>query len=162
MTMKTFRELKAKYPRLLRSGFMFECHEGWVSILDRYFAVVDREMPPTATYEIRQIKEKLGALRIYDSSYGEPLSSIRAVTYAHALAEARSYRTCEYCGRPGIWSDRRGYLTTVCEDHAVRDGYRAEPCESEPYTYRDENGIWWTYDVETDALVETEAPDWSR
>ena len=54
------------------------------------------------------------------------------------------------------------YLTTGCEEHAVRDGYRAEPCEAEPTTFRDENGIWWTYDVEADTLVETEAPDWSR
>ncbi|TBE45416.1 hypothetical protein ELH02_14070 [Rhizobium ruizarguesonis] len=160
--MKTWNELKAKYPRLLRTGFFFECHEGWVGILDDYFVVIDRELPSEATYELRQVKEKLGFLRIYDSSYGEPLSSVRAVTYARALAEARSYHTCEYCGRPGVWSSRRGYLSTVCDDHAVRDGYRAEPCEAEPYTYRDENRIWWTYDVEVDALVETEAPDWSR
>ncbi|AVA21954.1 hypothetical protein [Rhizobium sp. NXC24] len=160
--MTTFDELRAKYPRLLRPGFMFECHEGWIGILDRYFAVIDREMPPTATYEIRQIKEKLGTLRIYDSSYGETLSSVRAVTDAHRLAEARSYYTCEYCGRPGVWSNRRGYLTTVCEDHAVRDGYRAEPCEAEPTTYRDERGVWWVYDPDSDALIETEAPEWSR
>lgn len=160
--MKTWADLKAKYPRLLRPGFLFECHEGWISILDRYFEVVDREMPLSANYEIRQVKEKLGTLRIYDSSYFEPLSSIRAITDAHRLAEARSYHTCEYCGRPGVWSNRRGYLTTVCEDHAVRDGYPAEPCEAEPTAFRDERGLWWAYDVETDAMIETEAPEWAR
>jgi hypothetical protein len=160
--MKTFAELKAKYPLLIRPVFLIECHEGWIGILDRYFAVIDRELPATATYEIRQIKEKLGTLRIYDSSYFEPLSSIRAVTDAHRLAEARSYHTCEYCGRPGVWSNRRGYLTSVCEAHAVRDGYRAEPCEAEPTTFRDENGIWWIYDPNLDAMIELEAPEWAR
>lgn len=127
--MKSWDDLKAKYPHLIPARFGFQCEIGWIDILDKYFEVVNREMPPTATYEIGQIKEKLGSLRIYDSSYGETLSSVRAVTDAHALAEARSFYTCEYCGKHGVWSNRRGYLTTVCEDHAVRDGYRAEPCE---------------------------------
>lgn len=160
--MKTFDELKAKYPGLLRPGFMIECHEGWIGILDRYFAVMDREMPQDAVYEVRQIKEKLGTLRIYDSSYGETLSSVRAVTDAHALAEARSYYTCEYCGKRGVWSNRRGYLTTVCEDHAVRDGIRAEPYADSDYTYRAADGNWRRYDPDLDALIEVEAPDWSR
>jgi hypothetical protein len=160
--MKTFDELRTKYAHLIRPGFFIECHEGWIGILDRYFAVIDRELPEGVVYEIRQVKEKLGSLRIYDSSYFEPLSTVRAVTDAHRLAEARSYHTCEYCGRPGVWSNRRGYLTTVCEDHAVRDGYRSEPCEAEPTAFRDERGLWWTYDVETDGMIETEAPEWAR
>lgn len=160
--MKTFDELRTKYAHLIRPGFFFECHEGWAGILDRYFEVVDRELPEGVVYEIRQVKEKLGSLRLYDSSYFEPLSSVRAVTDAHRLAEARSYHTCEYCGRNGVWSNRRGYLTTVCEDHAVRNGYRAEPCDAEPTAFRDESGVWWVYDVDTDAMIETEAPEWSR
>lgn len=156
----TFDELKAKYPRLLRPTFHVMCHEGWVGILDAYFAVVDDAMPEGAVYEIEQIKEKLGTLRIYDSSYGETWASVKAVTEAHRLAEARSYHVCEYCGRPGIWSSRRGYLTTVCEDHAVRDGYRAEPVESDSYTYRDEFGVWHRYDPDIDAFVTSDAPKW--
>lgn len=160
--MKSWDELKAKYPRLIPAKFGYQCEIGWIGILDRYFEVLDREMPEGATYELRQVKEKLGSLRIYDSSYGETLSSVRAVTDAHALAEARSFYTCEYCGKPGVWSNRRGYLTTVCEDHAVRDGYRAEPCEDGDYTYRETDGIWRRYDPDLDAFVETEAPDWAR
>lgn len=160
--MESWDELKAKYSRLLRPTFTFECHEGWIGILDRYFDVVHREMPPTATYELRQLKETLGSLRIHDASHGETLSSVRAVTHAHRLAEARSYYTCEYCGRPGVWSERRGYLTTVCEDHAVRDGDRAVRYEAEPCTYRDENGEWWIYDASADDLVKLDTPYWSR
>lgn len=160
--MMTFDDLRAKYPRLLRPTFHFMCHEGWVSLLDRYFEVVDREMPEGAVYQIGQIKEKLGTLRIYDSSYGETWASVKAVTEAHRLAEARSYHTCEYCGLPGVWSSRRGYLTTVCADHAVVDGYRAEPVESESYTYRDDAGVWHRYDPDDDAFVTSEPPEWAR
>lgn len=160
--MKTFDDLKAKYPRLLRPSFHFECHEGWIEILDAYFEVVDRAMPQDAVYEVRQIKEKLGSLRIYDSSYGETLSSVKAVTDAHALAEARSFYVCEYCGKRGVWSSRRGYLTTVCEDHAIRDGYRAEPCEDGDYMYRETDGVWRRYDPDLDAFVEVDAPEWAR
>lgn len=158
--MESWSDLKAKYPSLIPSRFGFECELGWLKILDRYFEVVDRELPEEAVYELRQVKEKLGGIRIYDHS--DATAASVPIREAHALAEARAFHTCEYCGRPGVWSNRRGYLTTVCEEHAIRDGIRAEPCEAEPYTYRDENGTWWTYDVEADALVETEVPDWAR
>lgn len=158
--MKTWTDLKAKYPRLLPTTFMFECHEGWLSIVDRYFDVVDRELSPTETYELRQVKEKLGSLRIYD--HGVVTSSSVPIRNAHALAEARSFYTCEYCGKRGVWSNRRGYLTTVCEDHAVRDGYRAEPYVDSDYTYRAADGIWRRYDPDLDTFLEVEAPDWSR
>lgn len=160
--MKTFKDLKAKYPHLIRLGFLIECHEGWVGILDRYFEVIDRELPEGAVYEVKQIKEKLGSLRIYDSSYRAPLSSVRAVTDAHRLAEARSYHTCEYCGKRGVWSNRCGYLTTVCEDHAVLDGYRAEPYADSDYTYRETDEVWRRYDPDLDAVTEVEAPEWAR
>lgn len=160
--MKTWDELKAKYPRLIPPRFGFQCHEGWIGILDAYFAVIDREMPEGAVYQIGQIKEKLGSLRIYDSSHGETLSSVRAVTDAHALAEARSFYTCEYCGKRGVWSNRRGYLTTVCDEHAVRDGHRVEPCSDGDYTFREADGTWRRYDPELDAFVPSEPPEWAR
>lgn len=62
--MKTFDELRTKYAHLIRPGFFIECHEGWIGILDRYFEVLDRELPEGVVYEIHQVKEKLGSLRI--------------------------------------------------------------------------------------------------
>lgn len=157
--MMTFDDLRGKYPRLL-TGAWFECHTGWIGILDRYFGVVDRELPPDAVYELRQVKEKLGSLRIYDHS--DATSASVAIREAHELAEARSYYTCEYCGGRGVWSNRRGYLTTVCADHAVRDGYRAEPIESDDYSYRDGGKVWHRYDPAVDEFVEAEPPEWAR
>lgn len=161
--MITNDELRVKYPRLIPPKFRFECYEGWVGILDNYFSVVDRELPPDATYELRQVKEKLGALRIYSSTSDADDDYERAVGHARLLAEARSYHVCEICGAPGRWGNRRGYLTTVCDEHAVRDGYRAEPSEpDEGYVYRDEIGKLRRYNPELDQFVETEVPEWAR
>ncbi|WP_141322223.1 hypothetical protein [Sinorhizobium fredii] len=152
--------MKAKYPRLIPRRFGFQCEIGWIGILDAYFEVVDRELPEGSDYQLRQVKEKLGSLRIYD--HGNATSASVPIREAHDLAEARSFYTCEYCGLPGRWSNRRGYLTTVCEDHAVRDGYRAEPCEDGDYVFREANGTWRRYDPEADTFVESVAPDWAR
>lgn len=160
--MKTWDELKAKYPRLIPAKFGFQCEIGWLWILDRYFEVVDREMPESATYDLRQVKEKLGSLRIYDSSHGETLSSVRAVTDAHALAEARSLHTCEYCGRRGRFRKRRGYLTVTCDDDAYQNGAMAIPEEPEPRDYRQTSDGWIVYDPDADAFVESEPPEWAR
>ncbi|WCK24554.1 hypothetical protein [Agrobacterium pusense] len=159
--MKTWEDLKAKYPRLIPPHFGFQCEIGWIGILDAYFEVIDREMPQDAVYEIRQIKEKLGSLRIYDSSYGETLSSVKAVTDAHRLAEARSLHTCEYCGRRGRFRRRRGYLTVTCDDHAFQNGALAIPEEPEPREYRQTPDGWVVYDPDADAFVETEPPEWA-
>ncbi|ANM09254.1 MULTISPECIES: hypothetical protein [unclassified Rhizobium] len=151
MTM-TFKELKAKYPRLIPQRFGFECHEGWIPILDAYFAVVDRFLPPGVPYNLRQVKEKLGGLRIYDHS--DATASSPEISDAHMLAEARSVHTCEYCGAPGVYSDRRGYLTTVCKDHAELHGEYAEPCAGEFEYYL--NSKRYRYDPDVDAFVEIE------
>ncbi|CUX03408.1 hypothetical protein [Agrobacterium genomosp. 2] len=157
--MMTFDELKAKYPRLLRQTFGFECDVGWIPILDAYFAVVDSVMPEGGVYQLRQVKEKLGSLRIYDSSRGETAESVKAITEAHRLAEARSYYTCERCGKPGRWSNRDGVLLTVCEKHAVDPDFgRAVPIESGTYRCQDADGSWLRYDPDIDAFVATEAP----
>lgn len=136
MTIKTYDDLKAKYHRLLSGRVGFQCEIGWLRILDEYFAIADREMPQDAVYEVRQIKEKLGTLRIYDSSYGETLSSVLTVTEAHRLAEARSLHTCEYCGQRGRLRNRCGYWTVTCDEHAVQNGAMAIPEDPEPRDYR--------------------------
>jgi len=159
--MRTWEDLKAKYPRLLRPDFGFQCEIGWIGILDNYFAVIDREMPPGAVYEVRQIKEKLGTLRIYDSSYGETLSSVRAVTEVHRLAEARSLHTCEYCGRRGRFRRRRSYMTVTCEDHATQHGVYAVREDPEPRDYRQTADGWIVYDPDVDEFVPSEAPEWA-
>lgn len=160
--MMTYDEIKTKYPRLNLKRVGFQCEAGWASILDAYFAVVDHVMPEDAVYQVGQIKEKLGTLRIYDSSYGETLSSVKAVTEAHRLAEARSLHTCEYCGQRGRLRNRRGYWTVTCDDHAFQHGAMAIPEDPEPRDYRQTSDGWIVYDPDADAFVESEAPEWAQ
>ncbi|CUW87569.1 hypothetical protein [Agrobacterium genomosp. 2] len=156
----TFDDLRAKYPRLLRPSTHFMCHEGWVRILDRYFEVVDGVMPDGETYDIGQIKEKMGTIRIYDSVYGDAWASVPAVTEAHRLAEARSLHTCEYCGQRGRLRKRRAYLTVTCDDHAFQNDALAIPEEPEPRYHVQTAGGWEVYDPDADAFVESVPPDW--
>jgi len=157
----TWDDLRSRYPRLIPARFGFQCELGWLRILDEYFVVIDREMPVSAAYELRQVKEKLGTLRIYDSSYGETLSSVTTITDAHRLAEARSLHTCEYCGRRGRFRKRDRYLTVTCDDHAVQYGIMAIPEEPEPRDVRQTQEGWIVYDPDRDAFIPTEAPDWA-
>ena len=158
--MKTYDDLKAQYPRLIPAKFGFQCEGGWLRIFDDYFSVVDRELPDGVPYVVKQIKEKLGTLRIYDSSYDEPLSSITAIREAHALATARSLHTCEVCGKRGRFGRRRGYLTLTCDEHAVRDGALAVADEPEPRDYRQTADGWEVYDPDLDKFVVSEPPEW--
>jgi hypothetical protein len=160
--MMTFDDLKEKYPRLIPTRFGFQCEVGWISILDHYFEVVDRELPDGAVYQIGQIKEKLGSLRIYDSSYGDAWASVPAINDAHRLAEARSLHTCEYCGQRGRLRKRGGYLTVTCDDHAYQDGALAVAEDPEPRDYRQTADGWIVYDPDVDAFVKSEAPEWAR
>lgn len=158
----TFDDVRAKYPRLLHPNTHFMCHEGWVRILDDYFAAVDRAMPDGETYQIGQIKEKMGTIRIYDSAYGDAWASVAAVTEAHCLAEARSLHTCEYCGKRGRLRKRRAYLTVTCDDHALQNGALAISEEPEPRDYRQTADGWEVYDPDADGFVPSEPPEWAR
>lgn len=87
--------------------FGVECGEGWKSIYEPLLARAREEGAAVA-----QVKEKFGGLRFYvDGASDELYELIRA-------AEARSFETCEVCGKPGE-RRRGGWIKTLCDDHAV-------------------------------------------
>lgn len=153
--------LRDRYPRLVPERFGFECEDGWIQILEDFFAVVDRELPAEATFHLRQIKEKLGSLRIYFDLEGDiPAESETAIRDACDRAEARSHYICEQCGQRGRLSSRRGYITTVCAFHADIGDTKAVPVDDHPVMIGSKDG-WQRYDFDLDAFVETEKPkDW--
>ncbi|UWU23001.1 hypothetical protein N2601_08665 [Rhizobium sp. CB3060] len=136
----TLDELKSKYARLLRSAW-FEHRDGWADILDAYFAVIDHILPPNGTYEVRQIKEKMGTLRIYDSVSGAASEIGKVIEDARELAEARSLYTCEHCGQPGILRNPSGLLhdnmRRACALRRPDGGAARSACRS---LYRRERG----------------------
>ena len=80
--------------------------KGWHSLLDEIFAA----LPEEAT--VIQVKEKFGGLRFYVSvnESEEALEVIR-------IAEAKSYRICEVCGKPGECKASNHWLQTLCPTH---------------------------------------------
>jgi hypothetical protein len=157
----TLDDPTAKYPRLLPNSFVFPCEPGWYDILGAYFAVVDHLLPTYATYRLRQVKEKLGSLRIYSRTSDLPLELDRQLYAAKELAEARSYYVCEYCGSPGCLRKRRGYFTVACEEHAERDGRMAVPVDLSPRIHiGSAMSGWRVYDPDLDAFVECDEPTW--
>jgi hypothetical protein len=64
--------------------------------------------------EVRQIKQKLGGLRIYyRSGYWEELQAIVG------QAERLCATTCEICGRRGSPCSPNGWIRTLCDAHRV-------------------------------------------
>lgn len=61
--------------------------------------------------EIRQVKEKFGALRIY---IGAATDEVRDIV---AEAEGQSMSICEYCGDPGELRCDLGWDKTLCDGH---------------------------------------------
>lgn len=70
-------------------------------------------------YEIAQVKEKWGGLRIYLryplSEPGEASELPVACEPILEAAEAKSMLTCEFCGQPGVRRDS-GWIKTLCDD----------------------------------------------
>ncbi|MGH9582739.1 MAG: hypothetical protein ACRD4O_07385 [Bryobacteraceae bacterium] len=64
-------------------------------------------IPPE--FEILEIKEKFGALRVYANSW------IEAVEAAIASARQLSVATCESCGGPGVLAVHNGWWATLCD-----------------------------------------------
>lgn len=124
--------LFAKYPLVLRTKgnwplarYGIEVGDGWLGIIEpvlaqleayaqaRLAAGISRRSLPA----IRQIKEKMGTLRLA-VSMGESVPEIDASLDA---AEQASYRVCELCGAPGVGRNTEGLLRVTCD-----------ACESKP------------------------------
>lgn len=143
--------LRAKYPRLIPDPFGFECNAGWSGLLDDFFAVVDRVLPADAVFGLLQVKEKFGGLRIYygiDSPIPDDI--MRAIREAELRASARSEHICETCGKRGRMSNRGGYYTVVCEEHADL----AVAMEPEGFSrIGSKDAGWRRYEFDADAFV---------
>jgi hypothetical protein len=112
---RSYERIRDKHPSLVTRGF--ECYTGWHPILERYFDEVARlkAAHPGAIFFLKQVKEKMGGLRIYALATDDIRDGGRAA-YGRAIEEAE--RTCEVCGRAGVLRVRTGAYMTRCEDHA--------------------------------------------
>lgn len=143
-----FAALKAEYPHLIPPGFIFECGEGWIGILARYFDEVAAVLPDGAEFRLDNVQSRYGSLAIDASPVrGMPDEVVEVVEKAAMRADARSDHYCETCGQPG--KPREGeWASPACEQHAY--GGKAVPPETAVYTHQ---GTRYVYDSELDDVV---------
>lgn len=103
-------------PRLEGKHFMTTLIEhfddvgpGWKSLLERLHVDVTAFVPD---YEVEQVKEKFGALRIY-LRYPADTPALDMVQGLVHTAETESQHICENCGNPGE-TEGLGWLKTLC------------------------------------------------
>lgn len=133
--------LVGKYPQLFADygappdrspmAFGFECGDGWFDLLDTLCAQLMVLGPATdgegsaEPLRAMQVKEKYGTLRFYA---GPATDEAFAVIH---FVEALSARICETCGNKGH-TRGVGWLKTLCDACAEREGYDDVPVEEMP------------------------------
>jgi hypothetical protein len=98
-------------------SFEFQHGDGWFNILWRLCAdlepmVMELEKETGESFEVVQVKGKLGTLRFYVSHHTD------AIDDRIAEAQLESSCTCEICGQPGRRHETGGWVRTVCDKHA--------------------------------------------
>lgn len=98
------KKLIGKYPKLFKGFFIIECGDGWYKLLDRLCS----KLGPTI--RATRVREKFGTLRFYYEG-----GDVDDFDQVH-LAECRSARICEVCGKVGNLRGKSWY-TVRCEKH---------------------------------------------
>ena len=97
--------------------FGFKCGDGWFEILWRLCVdlepmVTELEKETGERFEVVQVREKLGTLRIYVSHHSD------AINERIAAAQKEASHICELCGQPGKYINRGGQVQARCDEHA--------------------------------------------
>jgi hypothetical protein len=98
----------------------FQCQDGWFALLWR----LCEDLEPLAAelerklgvhFEVLEVKQKFGRLRVFVNHRTDPISELIEVT------EAESMRTCEVCGKPGMLRSGES-IQTLCDGCVANGG----------------------------------------
>lgn len=84
---------------------------GWHKILTEFYRRMDSLGVP---YEVGQVKEKFGGLRIYMDVYPEPYTKLTDAWIE--AAEFESFECCQNCGTEGSLRTDLGWMLTLCDN----------------------------------------------
>ncbi|MGO6883048.1 hypothetical protein ACCS44_29810 [Rhizobium ruizarguesonis] len=117
--------LREKHGRILAQDIAFSAENGWLPLIAESLQEIEQALDRHSWIgkaSIRQIKEKLGDLRIYvrprraSASFPEALSKeLAAIRNRYT---SLSIVTCEICGDAGQLDSFGGYYQTLCDRHA--------------------------------------------
>ena len=103
--------LKPTEDNLMEYGLC--CDDGWLRLLEMTFKSINFiVLRDNLDFEVIQVKQKLGGLRIY---VGNANDDIRKII---EIAEIEAERTCEVCGKPGTTHYFSWLIKTVCDECA--------------------------------------------
>jgi hypothetical protein len=93
----------------------FTHDDGWFDLLwrlceDLETLVTEFEQASGLQFEILQVKEKFGGLRVYVNDAND------AIHQRIETAIQESFHTCEVCGQPGTLREG-GWIKTLCDEH---------------------------------------------
>jgi hypothetical protein len=94
--------------------------DGWFEILWRLFGdleplVAELEATGGVPFEVLQVKEKFGGLRVHVNHTSD------AIRRRIETAADESFRSCEICGQPVELRDG-SWIKTLCDQHACVEG----------------------------------------
>lgn len=116
MKQELINQLRTKYPSILSKPITMECRDGWYSLLDHLFGVLEGQAkyPDANIFDemyVSQLKEKFGTLRCYMSLHDPTMEG------AISLAESLSATICEVCGsHHGQLYSIGNWMQTLCPD----------------------------------------------
>ena len=95
----------------------FTCGDGWFELIYDLSSKLEDlilQLPESEKQECAaaQCKEKFGGLRFYIDGATEEMHDLISE------AEDLSFHICEFCGAKGKRENLKGWITTVCEEHA--------------------------------------------
>ena len=109
--MKKYSFIKPDY-KLQRNlmAFGYECDDGWLPLIEELFNKIEKMLDNAPTFfEITQVKEKYGTLRVY--AVGETEEILNLIDEYEVI----SSKTCEFCGKPGELRDKKHWYKTLCK-----------------------------------------------
>ncbi|MBA9034316.1 hypothetical protein [Rhizobium leguminosarum] len=132
--------LRQKHARILPPDILFAIDDGWLPLVAKALDQIEKALDKhgmTSRAQVKQIKEKLGDLRVYVRPRRESYRITKALAAdLAAISDSltrKSLKTCELCGDPGELGNFDGLYQTLCQRHAdqrlkwIAGGRHGEP-----------------------------------
>lgn len=121
MTFLQGRNMERTTPHQRPAGFKQACGPGWTALIDQFLA----DVQDVAGIDGIRAESKHGLLRLEAVlPTGASPADRRTLEKAELLAEHRSQRVCEKCGKPGRLREG-AWLEVACDTHS--EGRHALP-----------------------------------